>query len=253
MVTSAHGHARLAEGLQQLPGTRPPRHVLAHPADHAARAARATISTGRERHRRVVQDVLRRDHQVVADQLVGVLVGPDPAVELDQSALLGDPVRLGVDQRAVHVPQDRGRVVAVEDVGGVDDDLTHVALKYLASGWWTTMRVGRLLGVQLELLGQRHADALRVEQLDQLGAGPRGPGRPGSRRSSASRGSPGAGSRPATRRRPRRSRAPRGPGRATARPAPRSAAPTGRAARGSRGRRWPRTARRSPRRPWRPS
>ena len=67
------------------------------------------ISTGLERDRAVVPDELGGDHQVVAHELVGVLVVPDPAGLLDDRVLGVDPVGLGVDEGAVHVPEDRQR------------------------------------------------------------------------------------------------------------------------------------------------
>ena len=47
------------------------------------------------------------DHQVVADELVGELVAPGATVLGDDRVLRGDPVGLGVDEGAVHVPEDR--------------------------------------------------------------------------------------------------------------------------------------------------
>ena len=47
--------------------------------------------------------------QVHAHQRVGLLVVPLAAELGDQLVLGGDPVRLGVDDGAVHVPQDGGR------------------------------------------------------------------------------------------------------------------------------------------------
>ena len=60
----------------------------------------------------VLGDIGAADEEVVPDERVGVLVGPRVAVRLDQRVLGVDPVRLGVDERAVHVPQDgRGEAV----------------------------------------------------------------------------------------------------------------------------------------------
>ena len=50
--------------------------------------------------------------EIAADDGMGVLVAPRPAVGLDELELALDPVRLGVDQRAVHVPQDGGGAAA---------------------------------------------------------------------------------------------------------------------------------------------
>ena len=43
------------------------------------------------------------------------------------------------------------------------------AMKYFASGWATMTRRGALLGYEVELLGERDADALDVEELRHLG------------------------------------------------------------------------------------
>ena len=59
---------------------------------------------------RIVDELLVRVvAQVHADDRMGVLLTPRPAVLGDQLVLAGDPVRLGVDQRAVHVPEHRRR------------------------------------------------------------------------------------------------------------------------------------------------
>src|SRR3546814_4314609 len=44
--------------------------------------------------------------QSEADQLQGLLVRPRAAVALDERRLRRHPVRFGVDERAVHVPQE---------------------------------------------------------------------------------------------------------------------------------------------------
>ena len=58
---------------------------------------------GRQVDAAVLADVLPRDQQVVADQVQGVLHRPGAAELGDQRELDLDPVRLGVDQGAVHV------------------------------------------------------------------------------------------------------------------------------------------------------
>ena len=55
-----------------------------------------------------VQDVGCRVDQRVADQLLGVLVGPVPAEPPDQLVLRRDPQRLGVGEGPVEVPEDGG-------------------------------------------------------------------------------------------------------------------------------------------------
>ena len=70
-------------------------------------SSRSTIDRRVEIHSPVLADVAAGLGQRVADQRVRVLVAPLPAVRLDQRVLGGDPVRLGVDERAVHVEQHR--------------------------------------------------------------------------------------------------------------------------------------------------
>src|SRR5664280_854376 len=88
--------------------------------------------------RRMSQDVLGRDQQVVTDELVCMLIGPHTAVLLHQGALFGHPVGLGVHKGSVHVPQDRRRKLRRHMWPQVMSHKGHVALKYLASGWCTT-------------------------------------------------------------------------------------------------------------------
>jgi len=96
------------QACEQLTGTRAPWHVLGDAGNDAGQQLVDDLD-GRELDRRVGQDVLGRDQQVVPDELVCVLVGPHAAVLLHQSALLRDPVGLGVHESAVHVPQNRRR------------------------------------------------------------------------------------------------------------------------------------------------
>ncbi len=57
----------------------------------------------------VLLHVRRRVEQVETDHGLSVMVGPVVPELLDQVAFRGEPVRLGIDQRAVHVPQHGGR------------------------------------------------------------------------------------------------------------------------------------------------
>ncbi len=61
------------------------------------------------------------------------------------------------------------------------------AMKYFASGWATMTRRGALLGYEVELLGERDADALDVEELRHLGLVLES-GHAGSRTSTTTRG-----------------------------------------------------------------
>ena len=55
--------------------------------------------------------------QVAADDGVRMFLAPRPAVSLDELELAIDPVRLGVDERAIHVPQDGSWSAATGTVG----------------------------------------------------------------------------------------------------------------------------------------
>ena len=74
----------------------------------------------------VLLEVRGTVEQVEADHALGELVGPLATAELvDEVALGGEPIGLGVDERAVHVPEDGGRQgKAVGRVGRVDDQIT---------------------------------------------------------------------------------------------------------------------------------
>jgi hypothetical protein len=113
-------HSRLAQRRQQLDGTRAPRHVLANLVDDPPEQLLDDLHR-RQIDGRVVTDELGRDHEVVADELVGVLVAPHSPGLLDDRVLGEEPVGLGVDEGAVHVPEDSGRKRLVAD--GVADQL----------------------------------------------------------------------------------------------------------------------------------
>ena len=83
------------------------------------------------------------------------------SAELPGGVLQRDvPQPLGIDQRAVHVPQDgAGPLISAH---GRSASSVQPALKYLASGWCGDERVGGLLGVQLQLLGQRRRRCARA-------------------------------------------------------------------------------------------
>ena len=56
----------------------------------------------------VLGDVRARVEQIEADHRLGVMVGPLVAGPTRPVALRGEPERLGVDERAIHVPQHSG-------------------------------------------------------------------------------------------------------------------------------------------------
>ena len=105
MVTRAHGTPSVAELGEQLLGTRPPGDVAADPLDDPVQEPPDDL-LGWQGHRAVLGDIAGRRDEVAADQRVRVHVRPRAAVGLDERVLALHPVRLGVDDRAVHVEQD---------------------------------------------------------------------------------------------------------------------------------------------------
>ena len=105
-----HGHQRagravLAERGEELDRPVPPRDLLPHPDHHPVEQLLDDL--GRlEVDPAVLAQVATGVDQVAADQVHRVLVAPGAPVLLDQGVLRRDPVRLGVDQGAVHVPED---------------------------------------------------------------------------------------------------------------------------------------------------
>jgi hypothetical protein len=99
--------AVLLQARQQLDCSRAPRH---RPLDRGDDVVEELFhDQGRlEVDPHVLANVEAGLDQVVADEVECVLTGPGPAVPLGQCVLRLDPVRLGVHQRAVHVPQDGG-------------------------------------------------------------------------------------------------------------------------------------------------
>ena len=76
-----------------------------------------------------------------------VLVGPAPTVGGDELVLAADPVRLGVDQRAVHVPEDgRGNGAHVVVVACRDSSTSSISVPKLPLGWMKATVVPRLPG-----------------------------------------------------------------------------------------------------------
>ena len=107
IVTSAHGIFSDAKLCQQIARARPPRDLAAHAGDHTIEQLVDDL-VDRQVDTAVFADVASRFQQIAADDGVGVVLAPRAAVGLDEFELAFDPVRLGVDERAVHVPQDGG-------------------------------------------------------------------------------------------------------------------------------------------------
>jgi hypothetical protein len=103
-------HALLRERVEQLQGAGAPRHLVGHLGEHAVeQLVDDLLGAGQEPH--PLLHVAAGVDEVVAHQLHGVVMGPRRAVLAGHVVLGLDPEGLGVDQSAVHVPQDgRGRV-----------------------------------------------------------------------------------------------------------------------------------------------
>ena len=101
------GHGCLAQRLEQLARAGPPRHavlveLLAHPR-REARDDRVGLEV----------DALRLEErsglpEAAADELERVVVAPGAAEGLDELLFGSHPVAFGVDEGAVHVPEDGG-------------------------------------------------------------------------------------------------------------------------------------------------
>ncbi len=139
-------HALLVERAEQLQRARPPRRTDPDPGDHVVEE---TFDDGL---RLEVHAATRTQHgrsveKVEADHRAGVVVGPRAAELVDERVLGRHPVRLGVDQGAVHVP---------EDGGGGRGDRSHrwrthswtssISVPKLALGWKKATVVPRLPG-----------------------------------------------------------------------------------------------------------
>ena len=99
-------HPAAYTAREQLGRARAPRHLLLDALDHAVEQPVHDLLR-RQVDAAVHPDVLPGDQQVVADEVQRVLHRPGTAVLGDQGELGLDPVRLGVDQGPVHVPEDR--------------------------------------------------------------------------------------------------------------------------------------------------
>ena len=92
---------------QRLRARAPRQHLTQLALDPALDAVDDLL--GRPGHRGLVEDDLRGHQQRLAHELQPLLVRPGAAGRLDERPLGGHPEGLGVDDRAVHVPEDRGR------------------------------------------------------------------------------------------------------------------------------------------------
>ena len=109
MVTIAHGSPAATHSASSSRGAGAPRQLVRAPSRSHRRAGARRSRAARAGRRRGSRRITRRVEQVEPDDRVGVVAGPG-AVELgDELVLARDPVGLGVDERAIHVPQDRRR------------------------------------------------------------------------------------------------------------------------------------------------
>ena len=148
-VLPRHGHHRArhaggVERVEQFACAGAPRHVAADARQH--------------RGGEVVDDLLRLDRQsgapldhrggvqqVEPDDRHGVVVGPHAAEGAHELVLALHPVRLGVDQRAVEVPQD-GRRERAHEGGGPGSWTSSISVPKLPFGWTKATVVPRLPG-----------------------------------------------------------------------------------------------------------
>ena len=100
---TARRAARHSASSSSAPG--PPRHVRRAARATTSSSSRSTITGGSSRTPPTSRRYSAEAISALPTRLVGVLVGPG-AAELGHQAVLGlDPVRLGVDEGAVHVEQ----------------------------------------------------------------------------------------------------------------------------------------------------
>ena len=97
-----------AQRREQLHGAGTPRHLALDAGDDPVEELLDDLRR-LEVDPHVLADVATGDDEVVADQVERVLTTPCSAVALGELELGLDPVGLGVDEGAVHVPQDCGR------------------------------------------------------------------------------------------------------------------------------------------------
>ena len=101
-------NAGLVQLAQQPACAGSPRDVLLEPGDDPVEHPLDEF-VRIERDARLLDDVVGRLQQVEPHHRLGVVLRPLAAERLDDLALRLEPVRLGVDERAVHVPQHRHR------------------------------------------------------------------------------------------------------------------------------------------------
>src|SRR4029079_953105 len=112
-TTPRHRHQRARDLLgpqlgEQIARTCPRWNGPADAGDHTVHQLVDDL-VDREVDPTVLLDVPPRLGQVAAHDRVGVIHAPGATVGLDELELALDPVRLGVDQGAVHVPQNGSR------------------------------------------------------------------------------------------------------------------------------------------------
>ena len=143
---------------------------------------RSTISCGSRSTPPRSREHGGRVEQVEADDRAGVVVGPRAAERGDELVLALHPVRLGVDERAVHVPQDgrrRARATAGRRSTPVYSWTSSISVPKLPFGWTKATVVPRLPG--------RGASSIGVAPAATIASAPRRSRRRGSRRGAGPR------------------------------------------------------------------
>ena len=103
MVTSAHGTPWVARSSSSA-GPGPPRKRARDLFDDLRDEAPDDPSGDRSDRRVLDDEPAPRPLERIADELGGEIVAPGPAIRLDEVVFRADPVGLGVDEGAVHVP-----------------------------------------------------------------------------------------------------------------------------------------------------
>lgn len=101
------GNAPMAKFVQEIGGAGPPGDPIPNPRDHTVQEGINDPLHG-ENHRPMGLHVTGGVPKIHPHQGVGVGIGPAPVpMPVHHLEFAGDPVRLGVNERTVHVPEHR--------------------------------------------------------------------------------------------------------------------------------------------------